>query len=362
MTLHIFNPEHDIALASGLKNFTAPHAGRQLRYDLGWLPALYADKGDLVLVENLEKAIRGTRFMKVNTRRFISNVPSSSDDRKWMDQVTHVEPWGWDAAVRRSLTEMGVDEGCLPSPQEIEVIRQLSHRRTAAQLLTTIKEPGMAGEAFECSSTDEVHELLKSYGRLVVKAPWSSSGRGVRFLSSEDVLQSPSFSGWLRNTLSAQGTVMTEPYYNKVKDFGMEFTSDGQGSVSFEGLSLFHTSNGAYTGNLIATEQAKREQLNRYIPIELIDHVQQNICTYLGDFLRGKYRGPFGIDMMIVAADGSQGSNILHPCVEVNLRRTMGHVALALQPLLNPENDNELLRAMHIDYNNNNYKLRIKRL
>lgn len=29
--LHIFNPEHDIALASNLSNFTAPHAGRQLR-------------------------------------------------------------------------------------------------------------------------------------------------------------------------------------------------------------------------------------------------------------------------------------------------------------------------------------------
>ena len=33
--LQIFNPEHDIALAANLSNFTAPHAGRQLRHDLG---------------------------------------------------------------------------------------------------------------------------------------------------------------------------------------------------------------------------------------------------------------------------------------------------------------------------------------
>ena len=54
MTLHIFNPEHDIALASNLSNFTAPHAGRQLRADLGFLPALWAEEGDVVLVENVE--------------------------------------------------------------------------------------------------------------------------------------------------------------------------------------------------------------------------------------------------------------------------------------------------------------------
>ena len=32
--LHLFNPEHDIALAANLAHFTAPLAGRQLRADL----------------------------------------------------------------------------------------------------------------------------------------------------------------------------------------------------------------------------------------------------------------------------------------------------------------------------------------
>ena len=42
MKLHIFNPEHDLALAANLSNFTAPHAGRQLRADLGFIPAIWA--------------------------------------------------------------------------------------------------------------------------------------------------------------------------------------------------------------------------------------------------------------------------------------------------------------------------------
>lgn len=59
--LHIFNPEHDIALASNLSNFTAPHAGRQLRADLGFLPAVWAAKGDYVWVENADYAARAWR-------------------------------------------------------------------------------------------------------------------------------------------------------------------------------------------------------------------------------------------------------------------------------------------------------------
>ena len=50
-TLHIFNPEHDIALASNMERFTAPHAGRQLRGDLGYLPAFWAEEGDVVIVD-----------------------------------------------------------------------------------------------------------------------------------------------------------------------------------------------------------------------------------------------------------------------------------------------------------------------
>ena len=47
------------------------------------------------------------------------------------------------------------------------------------------------------------------------------------------------------------------------------------------------------------------------------------------DTLSGCYVGPFGVDMMIVRRQES-GGFLLDPCVEINLRRTMGHVALSL--------------------------------
>ena len=349
MTLHIFNPEHDLALASGLSNFTAPHAGRQLRHDLGWLPALWANGDDVVLVEDIEKARRAISRRKVKPcllaeRHQLASLP-----------ISNIEPWGWDKALRSQLLRMGIAEELMPTEAALDEIRQLSHRRTAALLLPQLRQEGTVGEAYECASEEQVQELVNRYGKVVMKAPWSSSGRGIRYLSPLTSHLSP-LNGWIRNTLAAQGSVMVEPYYNKVKDFGMEFYSDGKGAVEYLGLSLFHTENGAYTGNIIATEQAKREMLSRYLPLELLDTTQQQICRLLGKMLKGKYQGPLGIDMMVVSP------STLHPCVEINLRRTMGHVALALERLLNPDNDNELRKVMRIEYTNKNYRLRIRRL
>ena len=63
MKLHIFNPEHDIALAANQERFTAPHAGRRLRTDLGFIPAFWASEGDMVLVDDVEAAIEARRHL-----------------------------------------------------------------------------------------------------------------------------------------------------------------------------------------------------------------------------------------------------------------------------------------------------------
>lgn len=357
MTIHIFNPEHDIALAANLSNFTAPHAGRQLRHDLGFLPALWAEEGDIVLVDDVELAEQSFRKFAPSAHRHLgrSFLRGNYQFAPWKLPVCSVEtpslqPWGWDLALRARLKRMGIAESLLPTDAQLETIRQLSHRRIASQLLPRLQCDDTIGESFECYSAIQVEELLKKYGQVVMKAPWSSSGRGLRFLDIERTpLQMQA--GWLRNILEAQGSVMVEPFYHKVKDFAMEFSATAEGDVRYEGLSLFHTANGAYTGNVLATESAKQELISRYISINLLKDIQENICRELAPVLKDRYVGPFGVDMMICA-----GLKV-HPCVEINLRRTMGHVALSLSPY-----DDDILRVMRIEYSENNYKLRIQRL
>ena len=349
MVIHVFNPEHDIALASNLANFTAPHAGRQLRADLGFLPALWAVEGDGIFVDHVEQA------EKIWKRLSIRHALGRRDAFTWLENgsskevITGLNVWGWDKALKAVLLRKGVNEAVLPSDALLEVIRRLSHRRTAARLLAMLQGEGTVGEAFECTESEEVEALLSRYGQVVLKAPWSSSGRGLRFLS---VGRTPfcTQAGWFRNLVASQGSVMVEPYYDKVKDFGMEFESTDAG-IRYLGLSLFHTVNGAYVGNILATEKIKREQISRYISVNLLDAIQDEIIRFLD---LENYRGPFGIDMMVVT--GENGF-MLHPCVEINLRRTMGHVALALSPT-----DDEIRKVMRIVYDGNHYKLRINKL
>lgn len=332
MKIHVFNPEHDLALAHNGCHFTPPHAARELRSDLGYIPALWADDGDIVLVEDVkyaEKAARRYRHQVANV--LFVTADELRDISKKLFPYTQVSfsVWGWDMAVRQQFLDSGIPSQLLPDKAAIVHVRELSSRMTAVHLLPLLRElNGTVGASMACSSADDLSVAIKEWGRVVLKAPWSSSGRGIKYVSSE---LTPSQSGWFQRTIHHQGLVVAEAYNNKVLDFAMEFYAHPDGQVTYEGLSLFQTQNGAYTGNLLATEAEKMRRLNAWLPLDLVEGVKMRIVNYMSQQLKGVYNGPFGVDMMVVAkSDGD--CFLLNPCVEINLRRTMGHVALSLTP------------------------------
>lgn len=349
MTLHVFNPEHDIALAYDNKYFTAPHAGRQLRHDLDYLPILWAEEGDYVLVENVssaqQHALRLQRYGK--QVQFVDR----NDVERLSEKIDNVMPWGWDSSVKFQLGQLGVKVSVLPEDKILAGIRQLSNRQfSSAVLRDVLKElsnPILLGKASYINSIVDLESVLQKIGKAVIKAPWSSSGRGVRYV---DTVLDAALANWSKNVIKTQGGVMIEPYYNKVKDFGVEFYSDTEG-VHYSGLSVFHTVSGAYVGNSLAGEEEKQSILSAYVSNDLLSEVITTLEQLLTGRLRGVYNGPLGVDMMVVAAE--EGF-MLHPVVEINLRRTMGHVALSLSAWEELHD-----RMMRIDYDGSHYHLRI---
>jgi hypothetical protein len=326
MDLHVFNPEHDIALAYNRCHLTMPHAAQELRMNLGWIPALWASDGDAVLVDDLAFAMKAS----LGYRQKSDVLFVTWDDLSHL-QVDHVYPWGWDVTIRTSLAEHGVNESLLPTDDYLSVVRKLSSRMTTIPVLETLRygiKDQTCGRVRYHSSLEELSETIAEWKRVVMKAPWSSSGRGIRYVDQE---MAPSVRGWAQRVIQMQGGVMVEPYYNKVKDFAMEFHACDDGTVEYRGLSLFQTVNHVYTGNLLASEDEKRSVMERWIPVSLIDEVKERICGFFPSLSASQYTGPFGVDMMVVSHHDRQGF-LLHPCVEVNLRRTMGHVALAMTP------------------------------
>lgn len=377
LRLHIFNPEHDIALAHGSPLFTSPRAGRQLRADLGFLPALWAGEESVVWTDQPQEAWQAVRRLGLDVPPgLFVDTPSL---RRLARQVEAVDPWGWDAALCHQLQRLGVNPRILPTAEGLEEVRALSHRRTAKELLDSIQHTSLidstigdsikekeeviettskavelrseaielTGEAIEVKDEAALLQQLARWPEAVLKAPWSSSGRGVRMVSApvhSSVLQ------WALGVMRRQGSLMVEPLYHKVADFGMEFSANAEG-FTYLGLSLFDTSGTAYTGNVLATEEEKRTKLARYLSPTQIDSLRQLVLNCL-EAISPRFRlGPFGIDMMIVRTE--DGKVRVHPCVEINFRRTMGHVAIALQQRITTP-----FEAMAVTFEDGHYHLR----
>ena len=287
MTLYIFNPENDMALADGKPGYTPPAQIQQMRRELWWLPQWWAEEDDIVW---------------------------NGEDRLNLSDNTRIRPWGWSPALCHQLKQAGVQESLLPSAEKLEHIRQLSHRQTAVALLKELREQlpldgHFAGDSTFCHTTKEVEEAVERYGEAILKLPWSSSGRGIRQVKATDT--SPLRGRW-------KGSVVVERFLHKIADFALEFWLDGKGGVEYRGLSLFYTNNrGAYMGNWVAPEGQKLAWLAGYIPLQYL----QDIRTWWKERLRHfDYSGPVGIDMML-AQEG------ICPCIEVNWRMTMGLVS-----------------------------------
>ena len=340
MKLFIFNPEHDLALAANLARYTAPHAGRQLRKDLAFIPAIWAEEGDFVLVDDIDDAYDKIRHLGsiYNKVEFITPLQLQEVFKNTM-LVDSIHPWGWDKAIVEQLKRMGCPEIMLPTDKALDEIRTLSSREWAARHLQQ--------DVVYVTDTDTLQEMMAKKEKVVIKAPWSSSGRGVRYVDTSDGATMK----WAANIIRQQGGVTVEPYYNKVKDFGMEFEME-DGKISYRGLSLFDTIKAAYTGNLLATEEEKLEMMKDYVNGNELERIKSHIIEKMEPALREVYQGPFGVDMMVYA--DSDGNLKVNPCVELNLRRTMWHVALDLG--LSEKSSRHLMR---VDYDGNRYHLRV---
>ena len=288
--LHIFNPEHDMALASGSRNYTPPRIIRQMREELSWLPRLWAEEGDSVW-------------------------PLTGED------VGRVEPWGWDSAVRETLLKAGVAEEILPTNEFIADVRRLSSREMAVKALQEMRSGGnedLCGESWWCR---DIEDVIAHEGRIVIKAPWSSSGKGLLFA---DGRLTEKQKGWVRNVIGRQGGVAVERLCEKRHDFALEYVIGAERRADCLGISVFvNNTNGSYGWNMLCPHNRKLEMLG--LDEERIKRFVALHKAFLEKEIAPYYTGPVGIDMM--ECDGG----IVNPCVEINLRRTMGHVALAIE-------------------------------
>lgn len=318
--VHLFNPENDIALAHGARQFTAPKAAIALRNSGAALPIWYSNPGDRLLAYGLN-----AKWLDLMNERFGMDVDIfdhiSSDSYQAM-------PWGWSYASKREFSDEGFSPNKLPTDSQLDQWRQMSHRRTAAKLRELVApclDFEIAPAAIEISDINTLTKHLASDPDCIIKAPWSSSGRGLtdaRCHKADEVIRRS------QGVINKQGSVMVEHAYKRLADFAMLFECS-KGECHFIGYSLFNTdSKGYYCGNILADDQTLLDAIGHFYPAEHIAALAVQLQKAVTQLIANSYSGPLGIDMLI--AEMPDNRHLLDATVELNLRMTMGFVAHSL--------------------------------
>lgn len=291
--MNLFYPSHDIALGNGVKHFNPPFAALRLQEDLAALSAMWQNDGNG------------------------SEMPT---------------PWGWDYDTRAYLNkEYGIKMEDLPSDIDLSSLRDLSSRKTTIYIIDRLKQRYPEFNHVQTPLFIDNEEKLKNYVEsqkdFVLKTPWSSSGRG---LSISNIVPKKTILQHGAATIRKMGGIVAEPWYDKIQDFAMLFYV-GKKNVKFIGYSLFENNEaGTYrSGKLMSNEmiEAALPQSSETAKKALLELLNEIFTP----FFNKKWEvGYVGIDMMIAKEDNSANdisTYFIHPCVEMNLRCTMGVVA-----------------------------------
>ncbi len=282
--IYIFNPEHDLCIANGDENFVPPRSA--------------------------------VGFAK-------ENVDLSEHIRRPNKQRRQIIPWGWNHTLKKRLINEGVDPATLPSEEELQFIRTHSRREFALDVHSclSIGDPQVIEPDYRiiAASVSEIEVFISVNGSAVLKSPLSGSGKGIRFVREE---LSESDEGWCRRVIDKQGSVIVERRFEIIKECAMLFECHHEG-IDFIGYSLFESRNGAYSRNILASNEEIEDILAGDISRSTLTAIREELTAILADTLVGHYEGFLGVDQMICRT----ASPVFIPVSEINLRMTMGLIA-----------------------------------
>lgn len=281
----LFFPSHDIALGNGVRHFNPPAAAVSLQNDLAWLAEI------------------------------------------WNKGLDSPLPWGWDWDTREYIARhLGIKRCNLPDDSQLEALRQLSSRRSSITILRALGYEKNLPQYLtnEQELTDFVMRMDKESHDFVLKTPWSSSGRGLirSTVTPRSIMMTRAMS-----TVRKMGGIMAERWHDKVQDFAMLFFI-GHDGVSFVGYSLFdNEESGTYRqGYLLSNDEIERRLS---VPVGILHTLRGKLKMVMDEMFSSFFNLPWqvgfaGIDM-ITYHNSSQTD--VFPCIELNLRCTMGVVA-----------------------------------
>lgn len=336
--LYLFNPGHEEALrAPRCQSYTPPKVVRQMMYYLYELSYLLMERGDYVL---RPKTLELNDFVLYDYEgREVS--PLAVEQTPLSLEMWALEPF-MSARVEAWASRYHLQ---LSWPPITEAYYQLSHRSLALELLNHLsscyptpkqlyprwfygeEEPSVLQRwVQECASSGALPLGL------MLKRPFTSSGRGVMELSSQQAICEAHS---LLDQARRGGGISLEPRLEVVCNYALLFYLS-RGEAKHRYISTFDTDprgGTAYTSNLLIPQCLQRSQLECLLPTSITwEEWIEAYNSFLREHVAPHYSGWVGVDLFSYI--DREGALRLHPCVEINLRCTMGVLAAKASEIL----------------------------
>ena len=332
-----FNPTCELAVANGSFSYMPPRLLRGFERDCSILPFVFGKSGDFVLTE---EAPSKEFTMRLKDTGF--EMPEFCQLQELISGKTEtigtILPWGWSPAAHFYLKDL--KEKCSPEFRESPVFSWKDEQKTLFERITSLDfltlflkqnpldfliGPELAGT--KVTAIEEIEKLLNNQFPLVLKAPVSSSGRGVQIIRKPKL--NTSNRQWISGILNQQKYLIAEPFLDKAVDFSFQFKiSDNE--TEYLGYSIFETNtNGQYQSTLIHPE------INQTISVEMNSKIGET-ALLLKEALKNSvyakwHRGFLGIDAMIYSETGGLK---IQPCIEINSRMNMGILSKKIENII----------------------------
>lgn len=332
-----------MAVANSQVSYMPPAHLRQFENNLASIPSFFADENDAVLTrERVPQAfIEYLQKLGFKTPVFIQSYGELPAD---ILPLNSLRPWGWSPAVHNMLKPFkplcNLEWLKHPMYNWKPHHRLLLSRETGYRLISQIQE--IRENSFDLieiptlpkklSSLYDIENIIHSISPpVILKTPWSASGRGL--FRIRDIHEQAENNPWVKSKLRQQGFLFAEPFLDKISDLSFHFWID-KSDVHYLGYNFFETNAmGQFLG--CYTHFPPQSLVDVSILKEAIRQGSQLLKEALKKLnINEDYQGPAGIDTMVFR--NKQNQIKLHPCIEINLRHSMGLLNIHLRDRIHP--------------------------
>jgi len=347
-----FNPNAE-QCAAGNGDAVSSKVADRLQHDLAFLPAYLARQDDVLILPQrpTPEFLSTIQSYGFPLPEMHESLPATSGTGQLAPdlgrKLGELRPWAW-SPDSYAFFEHNLHHVTRPRPPDAhwnDRLRALFSKTWSAQWGKGLAAACHAAEwiapdsiyGWAVHNLDELQQARRhcadlGYPNSACKAPFATAAHGNRCLLAGEPL-SPSLLAWLEAVWTQQGSLIVEPWLDRVFDFSVQFEMSADGLRQLGTTRMVNNARGQFQAIITkAFCKGLEPELIRFImePTDgrprLFQHYETTVAPRLEAELRAaSFMGPLGVDALIYR--DHRGALQLKSIVEINPRFTMGRVA-----------------------------------